>query len=117
MEKLIRKRNKFLNKLENTINEYEQLECYVDSIDFDDLYGRNRYSQKFQKLRKDIKRMRQILDELDERIRTKDCNPDPCFYCGEEIPTGTKHFKYINKKYKKFCSRGCMLLFRQSYFQ
>ena len=61
--------------------------------------------------------MEEVLDMLDEQIRTKVFKTPLCYYCKEKIPSGTRHYKYIGGQYKKFCSRGCMKLLKASYFQ
>ena len=87
-----------MKKLEKAIIDYEELESYIDSLDFGDLYGKNRFSEILRKMRKNIKRIEVVLDE---QIRTKDFKTPLCYYCKEKIPSGTRHYKCIGGQYKK----------------
>jgi hypothetical protein len=118
MEKLIKKRKTFLNKLENEINKYEELESYVKSIDFgDDLYGRNKYGKDFYKIKENIKRFRVILDKVEEKIRTKDYKRPICHYCDDYIDSDVRHMKYYNGQFREFCSKGCMKMVKAEIFR
>ena len=118
MEKLIKKRKQFLNKLENEINKYEELESYVNSIDFgDDLYGRNKYGKDFYKIKENIKRFEKILDQVEEDIRTNNFKLPTCYYCNEEIVSDVRHIKYFGGHYKNFCSKGCMKMLKAELFR
>lgn len=100
--------------LETLINEEMELNEYIDSIYFDDLWGKNRFALKHRKLRQKIKRLEERIEDLE--IRKMENRPklkkNNCNYCSEEIEIGTRKYIYTTTGCKRFCSNSCQKLFR-----
>ena len=112
MNKLILKRNKFLEKIENAKNEYNEFDVEISNMEFGDLWGKNRFAEKQRLMRINIKRLESIVNRLDEEIRTGDIKYDLCYLCDEEIEKGKRLYIYKYGISRKFCSRQCQKYYR-----
>jgi len=103
---------KKLKQLEETLNEEDELKNYVDSLEFKDLWGRNRFAEKFRNLRKKIEIIKNMINKLEIMIIENNFKKSLCFYCEGEIPSGVRYYNYNSGISKKFCSKDCMKMFK-----